>query len=97
MPSSALINKYLTKYQLTLQHPEHGMVLLTSSVWLAHPELQQAISQAVQGLKGIQQVTATSPEQLILRYDSSQLRQLNPLTLLSLERQLSRQYKKAGY
>ncbi|ETY73030.1 hypothetical protein [Lactiplantibacillus fabifermentans] len=97
MNPAELIKKYLTKYHITLQHPEHGLVMLTSPVWPEHPELQQAILQAVQGLNGVQQVTVNSPEQLVMRYDSEQLRKLNPLALLSLERKLSRQYHQAGY
>jgi len=97
MHSTELFNKYLDKYHITMQHPEHGLVMLTSPVWPQHPELQQASLQALQSLKGIHQVTVNSPSQLVVRYDSSALRRLNPLALFSLERQLSRQYHQAGY
>ncbi|MFC6181765.1 hypothetical protein [Lactiplantibacillus daowaiensis] len=97
MNPAELFNKYLNKYQITLQHPEHGLVMLTSPVWPQHPDLQQAILQALQGLNGVHQVTVNSPEQLVMRYDSSELRKLNPLSLFAIERKLSRQYKSAGY
>ncbi|RRK10735.1 hypothetical protein D1831_06045 [Lactiplantibacillus garii] len=92
-----LFQRYLDKYHVTLQHPEHGMVLLTSPVWPQHPDLQRAVQTTVQGLTGVTCVTASSPEQLIMRYDSEQLRKLNPLTLFGIERRLSKQYHQAGY
>lgn len=92
-----VFNRYLQKYHITLQHPEHGLVLLTSRVWPQHPDLQQAIKQALASLNGVQTVTVNSPEQLVMRYDSDQLRKLNPLSLFAIERRLSRQYHQAGY
>ena len=97
MNPEEVFQRYLDKYHITLQHPEHGMVLLTSPVWPQHPELQQAIKTAIEGLNGVQSVTTSSPEQLIMRYQSDQLRRLNPLTLFGIERRLSRQYHQAGY
>lgn len=92
-----MFQSYLNKYQITYQHPEHGLVMLTSPVWPQHPELQQAIQSAFQGLNGVTSITINSPEQLVMRYHSDQLRRLSPLTLLNLERQLSKQYHQAGY
>ncbi|WP_048001015.1 hypothetical protein [Lactiplantibacillus herbarum] len=97
MNPEEVFQRYLNKYQMTYQHPEHGLVMLTSAVWPQHPELQQAIQQTLQGLNGVTSVTNNSPEQLIMRYDSEQLRKLNPLTLISIERRLSKQYHQAGY
>jgi len=97
MNPEELFQRYLNKYQMTYQHPEHGLVMLTSAVWPQHPNLQQAIQQTLQGLNGVTSVTINSPEQLIMRYDSEKLRKLNPLTLLSIERRLSKQYHQAGY
>ncbi|MFC6165120.1 hypothetical protein ACFP3T_10600 [Lactiplantibacillus dongliensis] len=97
MNPAEIFNKYLDKYHITMQHPEHGLVMLTSPVWPQHPDLQQSILHALQGLKGVSQVTVNSPEQLVMRYDSSTLRRINPLTLFSIERKLSRQYHQAGY
>ncbi|AVK61361.1 hypothetical protein C5Z26_07400 [Lactobacillus sp. CBA3606] len=97
MDSSGLFKKYLTKYHITMQHPEHGLIMLTSEVWLKHPELQTAILENLQDLTGVQQVTVNSPEQLVMRYNSAQLRQLNPVALFAIERKLSRQYREAGY
>jgi hypothetical protein len=71
--------------------------MLTSPVWPQHPELQRSIQQAFQGLDGVTSITINSPEQLVMRYDSDQLRKLSPLMLLSLERRLSKQYHQAGY
>ena len=86
-----MFQRYLNKYQITYQHPEHGLVMLTSPVW------PQAIQSAFQGLNGVTSITINSPEQLVMRYHSDQLRRLSPLTLLNLERQLSKQYHQAGY
>jgi len=97
MNPAEVFNKYLDKYHITKQHPEHGLVMLTSPVWPQHPALQQAILHALQDLKGVSQVTINSPEQLVMRYDSSELRRVNPLTLFAIERKLSRQYHQAGY
>ncbi len=97
MNPEEVFQRYLDKYHITLQHPEHGMVLLTSPVWPQHPELQRAIKAAIEGLAGVQSVTTSSPEQLIMRYDSAQLRKINPITLFGIERRLSRQYHQAGY
>lgn len=97
MNPEEIFQRYLDKYHISLQHPEHGMVLLTSPVWPNHPDLQRSVKTAIQGLNGVQSVTASSPEQLIMRYDSSQLRKLNPLSLFSTERRLSHQYHQAGY
>ncbi|WP_318764850.1 hypothetical protein [Lactiplantibacillus carotarum] len=97
MNPEEVFQRYLDKYHITLQHPEHGMVLLTSPVWPQHPELQRAIKTAIEGLAGVQSVTTSSPEQLIMRYDSAQLRKINPITLFGIERRLSRQYHQAGY
>ncbi|MFD1420586.1 hypothetical protein [Lactiplantibacillus songbeiensis] len=97
MNPAEVFNKYLDKYHITMQHPEHGLVMLTSPVWPQHPALQQAILRALQDLKGVSQVTINSPEQLVMRYDSSELRRINPLTLFAIERKLSRQYHQAGY
>ena len=97
MNPQELFQRYLSKYQITYQHPEHGLVMLTSPVWPQHPELQQAIQQTFQALDGVTSITINSPEQLVMRYDSDQLRKLNPLTLISLERRLSKQYHRVGY
>lgn len=97
MDPEELSNRYLQKYHITLQHPEHGLVFLTSPVWPQHPELQRAVRDALQNLAGVTQVTTNSPEQLVMRYRSDQLRKLNPLTLFSVERRLSRLYRQAGY
>lgn len=92
-----MFQRYLNKYQITYQHPEHGLVMLTSPIWPKHPELQQSIQRTFQGLDGVTSITINSPEQLVMRYQSDKLRRLSPLTLLSLERQLSKQYHQAGY
>ena len=97
MTPADVFNKYLDKYQITMQHPEHGLVMLTSPVWPAHPELQAQVLQALESFNGVHQVTVNSSEQLVMRYDSDQLRKMNPLTLFSVERRLSRQYHHAGY
>lgn len=97
MHSQDLFQRYLAKYHIKLQHPEHGMVLLTSPVWPQHPELQRAIQTTIQDLTGVASVTACSPEQLIVRYDSNQLRRINPLSLIGVERRLNQQYHQAGY
>ena len=92
-----MFQRYLNKYQITYQHPEHGLVMLTSPIWPQHPELRQSIQRTFQGLDGVTSITINSPEQLVMRYQSDKLRRLSPLTLLSLERQLSKQYHQAGY
>lgn len=97
MNPEEMFQRYLNKYHVTYQHPEHGLVMLTSPVWPQHPELQRSIQRAFQGLDGVTSITINSPEQLVMRYDSDQLRKLSPLTLLSLERRLSKQYHQAGY
>lgn len=97
MNPANLMQRYLTKYQLTLQHPEHGQMLVTSPVWPQHPDLQRAVQRALEGLAGVQTVTVDGPHQLTVRYDSTRLRQLNPLKLMAMERQLSQAYHQAGY
>lgn len=97
MNPEALLTHYLNKYQITLTHPEHGLIILTSSIWADQPALQGAVQQAIAGLNGVQAVLVASPEQLTVRYDSRQLRQLNPLSLMALERKLRQQYRQAGY
>jgi len=95
MNPETIFAHYLNKYQISLKHPDHGLIILTSARWSAHPELQITIQQALAGLKGVQTVTPPSATQLTLHYDSAQLRQLNPLSLLKLERQISRDYHRA--
>ncbi len=36
-----MFQRYLNKYQITYQHPEHGLVMLTSPGWPQHPELSR--------------------------------------------------------
>ena len=89
-----MFQRYLNKYQITYQHPEHGLVMLTSC--LPQHQLSEPFK-GFQGLNGVTGITINSPEQLVMCYHSDQLRRLSPLTLLSLERQLSKQYHQAGY
>lgn len=97
MNPEEVFQRYLDKYHVTLQHPEHGMVLLTSRVWPQHPDLQRAVQDAITALNGVHSVTINSPEQLIVRYQSEQLRKVNPLSLFATERRLSKLYHQAGY
>ncbi|MFB9768966.1 hypothetical protein [Lactiplantibacillus modestisalitolerans] len=97
MNPEEVLNRYLTKYQIKLQHPEHGLVMLTSRVWPQHPDLQRSVRQMLVDQPGVTAVTVNSPEQLVVRYDSTQLRKLSMLTVLANERRLSRQYHRAGY
>ncbi|MGY5339502.1 hypothetical protein [Levilactobacillus spicheri] len=73
MNPATLLQPYLDKYRLTLDHPAHGRVDLTSPDWPTHSDLQTTV-----------------------RYDSTVLRRLNPLTLLAVERRISQAYRRAG-
>ncbi|GEO70332.1 hypothetical protein [Levilactobacillus acidifarinae] len=97
MNPEELFARYLRKYQIDLQHPDHGQITLTSAVWPQQPALRQTVQAALMGLDGVQTATPVNADQLDLRYDSAQLRRLNPLKLLALERQIGRQYRQAGY
>lgn len=97
MAPEELFARYLQKYQIELQHPDHGQIVLTSAVWPHQPALRQAVQTALLGLNGVQAAEEVGINQLVLRYDSAQLRRLNPLKLLTLERQIGRQYHEAGY
>lgn len=96
MNPATLLQPYLDKYHLTLDHPAHGRVDLTSPDWPTHPDLQTTVQHALARLAGVSQVTSDGPGHLTVRYDSTVLRRLNPLTLLAVERRISQAYRRAG-